>query len=681
MATLVDLAPNKPLERILSRRSLIRGPLRAAIGWSIVSTICLLLLLLNLDLLLSLCIDRGKLDLLLPPVDVERFEKIVGRSIVSSPNPTATETDAPAIPVAVVLDGGGIGEGILPAVWKARDVWWGGLLARLYKSVIWLQSNTLALIWLLASGSLFFILRNVCLRMLRSRCHRAAVEAVNATRRNIHRQVLRLGPEDVDGTGYDTARNLFTDDVEAIRDSLHESMSRLVRYPLELFALAAVLFSLNWQLAWQWIAPATLIILLVDNVRKSAVARHRLAEDRSRDDLNSLLSSLKNSRLTRGLGLEKVEHEQFQKHLDRFHAQLLSKLRAEDVVTHVHPTLVIACVGLLAFLIFLVGANVLSTSAPPMSQRLTMAEALTFIIAAFMAIPGIRALRTLPEYRRTLALSADKIQRYLDRIPSVSQAVGAKFLQPMSKTLHFDGVKFATPEGRQILDGVDFKLQVDNAYAIVSIDPIEARTVAMMLPRFIEPQSGRVIIDGEDIAWVTLESLRAETVFVAANDPPLDGTVFENIQGGNSDLSMQQVTEAAKITHAHNFIVKLFNGYETMLSSRGDTLDPGQRFRLNLTRAIARNPALLVVEEPTEVLDEDTKTLLVDAYERICRNRTVIFLPSRMSTIRRTDQILVFHEGKLVAMGPHSKLVTQSPIYRHWEYIHFNEFRHDGRNE
>jgi ABC-type branched-subunit amino acid transport system ATPase component len=191
------------------------------------------------------------------------------------------------------------------------------------------------------------------------------------------------------------------------------------------------------------------------------------------------------------------------------------------------------------------------------------------------------------------------------------------------------------------------------------------------------------MIDGEDVAWVTLESLRAETVFVAADDPPIEGTVFDNIRGGQSDLTLQQVTEAAKTTRAHNFIVKLFHGYETVLASQGETLDVGQRFRLGLARAIVRNPALMIIEEPSGTLDEDTKTLLVDAYDRICRDRTVIFLPSRMSTVRRTDQIIVLHEGKVVAFGPQAKLVTQSPVYRHWEYLNFNEYRHDtdeGKN-
>ena len=136
------------------------------------------------------------------------------------------------------------------------------------------------------------------------------------------------------------------------------------------------------------------------------------------------------------------------------------------------------------------------------------------------------------------------------------------------------------------------------------------------------------------------------------------------------------LASSPNVSH-RSMIVKLFNGYETVLTSQDDTLDAGQRFRLGLARAIVRNPALLIIEEPSAVLDEDTKTLLIDAYDRICRERTVIFLPKRMSTVRRADQIVVLHDGKVAAIGPHSKLVTQSTIYRHWEYMHFNEFRHE----
>src|SRR4029079_18234207 len=123
----------------------------------------------------------------------------------------------------------------------------------------------------------------------------------------------------------------------------------------------------------------------------------------------------------------------------------------------------------------------------------------------------------------------------------------------------------ATPGKRQLLEGLKLKLPAGRQAAIVATDPLEGLAVATLLPRFIEPQSGKILIDGEDIAWVTLESLRAETIFVGGKDPFLAGPVRENISGGNPSFSLQDVTEAAKIAHAHNFIQKLSQGYETVI--------------------------------------------------------------------------------------------------------------------
>jgi ABC-type multidrug transport system fused ATPase/permease subunit len=253
--------------------------------------------------------------------------------------------------------------------------------------------------------------------------------------------------------------------------------------------------------------------------------------------------------------------------------------------------------------------------------------------------------------------------------------VGAKFLQPLSRSLHFDAVTYRTPSQKLLLDRLTLKLDAGKSYAVVSLDPMEAKAFALLLPRFLEPQSGRVLFDGEDIAWATLESLRAEAVFVGGDDPPLRGTVLDNLRAGNPQFALPQVTEAAKQTHAHNFLVRLPQGYETVLTG-DDELDPSQRFRLSLTRAILRNPALLIIEEPKVPLDEDTKQLLDDAYQRLLPGRTVIFLPSRLTTLKRVDEVILLHHGQVAAQGPQSELVNESPLYRHWEYLHFNEFRH-----
>ncbi len=309
------------------------------------------------------------------------------------------------------------------------------------------------------------------------------------------------------------------------------------------------------------------------------------------------------------------------------------------------------------------------------TRELTFSGAALFITSIVLLLRAVQKLGRLRTVRQTVSVAADQLYRFLDRLPSVSQAVGAKFLQPVSRTLHFDAVTYRMPTQELLLDRVTLKLVAKKSYAVVSLDPHSAKAFALLLPRFLEPQSGRVLFDGEDIAWATLESLRAEAVFVGGDDPPVRGSVLDNLRAGNTQYTLPQATEAAKLAHAHNFIVRLPQGYETPLTGSADELDASQRFRLSLARAALRNPALLIIEEPTAALDDDTKQLLDDTYQRLAENRTVIFLPARLSTLKRVDEILVLQNGQIAAQGPQSELVNISPLYRHWEYLHFNEFR------
>ncbi|MCA9115210.1 MAG: ATP-binding cassette domain-containing protein, partial [Planctomycetaceae bacterium] len=215
--------------------------------------------------------------------------------------------------------------------------------------------------------------------------------------------------------------------------------------------------------------------------------------------------------------------------------------------------------------------------------------------------------------------------------------------------------------------------------AVISLDQLEPQALASLLPRFLEPLSGRVLFDGNDIAWVTLESLRAETVWVSGEDPFFTGTVRDNISCGSPTYSLQDVSDAASKVHAHKFVLKLPLGYETVLGEHGETLEPGQAFQIGLARALLRNPALMVIEEPSTPLDDDTKSLLDDAWGRIVQGRTIVVFPTRLSTVRRADQIIVLHRGRVESIGPYSELVNSSPVYRHWEYVRFNEFRGGAR--
>ena len=385
--------------------------------------------------------------------------------------------------------------------------------------------------------------------------------------------------------------------------------------------------------------------------------------------LRLLAEGLRKTRIVRGYGMEDFEHEHFQHHLDKFRTNVLHVLNMQHFLRLAVGFLVLVCV---AAVVYIVGSKVLQ---PPEISNVRFATALLMLaIVAGMPRP-LAELWQLPELRLRASQAADRIYRYLNQIPAVSQAVGAKFLEPVSRTIGFEAVSYTLPNKRKLLDGVDLTLAAGEVIALVAFEPLEARAMACLLPRFIEPQSGRILFDGEDIAWGTLESLRAETVYVGGSDPFFTGTVVENIICSHSGYTLSDVTEAAKTAHAHNFILKLPQGYETLIGEHGERLDAGQGFRLGLARAVLRNPSLLIVEEPTEVLDDDTKSLLDDSYNRIVRGRTVVFLPNRLSTLRRSESIVFLHRGKVEAHGTYHDLVKNSSLFRHWEYMHFNQFR------
>ena len=248
----------------------------------------------------------------------------------------------------------------------------------------------------------------------------------------------------------------------------------------------------------------------------------------------------------------------------------------------------------------------------------------------------------------------------------------------MARSLQLNEVRVETETHPELLSGLDLKVEAGQKVALLSLNPAEAEALISLIPRFTDPKEGQVLIDGQDIKRVTLESLRAEAVIVGGNEPVFNATVLENITAGQADISRQDAIEACKTAHAETFIRQLPKGYETHLGGTAIKLDVGQVFRLSLARAIAKKPALLVIQEPDSLLDSETKAMLDDTYQRICQGRTVIFLPSRLSTVKRCDRVVMLHNGKVAADGTHEDLVRKTELYRHWEYMRFNVFRSES---
>jgi ABC-type multidrug transport system fused ATPase/permease subunit len=645
--------------RVFSQRDLFRG----SALWSVLSaaagSLCLCLLLFTSYLLAELLATGGRIEI--DPSDPAAVNELAD---VSGGRLAKRDEAAPTVTAVNDIDD----TGIFPAVWWLRNSVFGRPLAWLWRHVGLLRTDWAALVTLAIAAVVFGLLRSLFLSRARRQAEKTALDVVTRLRRSLHRQALRLGPSDLSDQAGDKVLALFTNEAERVREGIAAYVYRLGRHPFKLFLLLAMALLFSWRDTLLCLVPlaACWIFAHRERIRRSDV--YKLDADRARSELQILGEALRKTRLVRGYGMEEFEQQQFETYLDRFQRNAGRAAGSARVMRAIGRGLLVSCVAVVAFLL---GARVLNDP-----TQLSFAAAL-FLAAVFACM--YRPLEMLWALRETWAdagTAADAIHRYLDRVPEVGQAVGAKFLQPHSKVLRFDDVSYAIPGGRQLLSGLDLQIPAGEFVAIVSSDPLESKALVNLLPRFIEPQRGRVLYDGEDTAWATLESLRAETI-VAAADPGLTGTVRENIACGRPNITLPQVTEAAKTAHAHSFIQRLSHGYETLLGEHGEALDAGQQFRLALARAALVNPALLVVEEPTSRLDEDTKNLIDDAYQRIFPGRTVIVLPTRLSSVKKADRVIVLHRGKVEAVGKHADLVRGCAVYRHWEYIHFNEFR-DG---
>src|SRR5581483_803642 len=203
--------------------------------------------------------------------------------------------------------------------------------------------------------------------------------------------------------------------------------------------------------------------------------------------------------------------------------------------------------------------------------------------------------------------------------------------------------------GRTILDNVSFAIPAGAKVAVVGPDPVEKRALVYLIPRFLDPTTGEIRMEDKNIRWVTHESLRAQVGLVTQDDLVFSDTVVNNIGCGDPSYNLPQVIEAAKLAHAHQFIEKLPYGYETMIGDHGHALRPGERFRIALARALLRDPSVLVIEEPTGPVDEDTLALLDDTLERVGHGRTIIFLAQRLSTLRGVDRVFLIRGGRLEA--------------------------------
>jgi len=527
-----------------------------------------------------------------------------------------------------------------------------------------LRNNLGALTALLAIGLSFLLALSFVTQWRRRAMARVATELATKLRNQIHRQMYRLGQSFLPTEGIGPVANIWTREVNDIRDGVLADLGHTPR--MQILAVGLILIAL--------LASPILTLflgslgLLVGYLSGQLNRDAWLAQDAALRDVSVQLCLLHEDlgllRTVRIHGAENYDRQRFDEHLDRFREADFRRIVTEPKL---NPTTALLYGAALAIALGLLGYTVLI--------REQMITTMLVLLAALAGLAHpiaewLKVRRTIRQANR----SAAGIFEFLGRSPELHQNVGAHFLAALKEQIVLDHVTLKSRSGRTLLDHVSTEIPAGSRTVIMGLDEDSKQALACLIPRLTDPQAGQVLLDGHDLRDVTLESVRAQVGTVLQADLVFTDSVLVNIGMGDPFNSLPRVIEAAKLSHAHKFIKDLPHGYDTIIGPLGHYLRPDEQFRIALARASLHDPSIVIIEEPSGVLDEDRRHLLDDTLARLALGRTLILLPHRLSTIRSCDQVILLHNGRVEDVGPPAQLQTESKLYRHLLYMEFNEF-------
>src|SRR5579875_591786 len=452
-------------------------------------------------------------------------------------------------------------------------------------------------------------------------------------------------------------------DIEQIRSAFSDWLADLVRQIFSLIAFVAVLLIINWRMALASVVLIPLVVLPVGKLgrkirRSSEKSRSRLA------DLSQILQeTVSGNRIVKAFGMERFEIRRFHeagRHLLRENMRWVRALAATSPIMDMLGALVIS--GVILFARGEINAS-----------RMTTGAFFAFVFALFKAYEPVKAIGRAYQLFLQAAGTSAQVFAFIDRPEEEMEAPGASVLPRFSHSIEFDGVSFAYEGGPLILRNINLRVSAGAVVAIVGSSGAGKTTLVNLLPRFHTATSGALRLDGRDVRSVTLRSLREQIAIVTQETILFNDTISNNLCYGQPNIPRGKVEEAAQAALAHDFIMQMPKGYDTVIGDRGERLSGGQRQRLAIARALLKNAPILILDEATSELDSESEMLVQRALNNLMAGRTVFVIAHRLSTVRRADLIAVLDGGTIRERGTHEELLARAGVYARLYEMQFRD--------
>lgn len=433
---------------------------------------------------------------------------------------------------------------------------------------------------------------------------------------------------------------------------------------LLLFAgVAVVLFTLNARLALYALLPLPFLVALAAQFNRTVRPALRKTQARLGDLTAVVQENLSGIKEVQVFTQEERESRRVRESAWAYTRDLLRVLKQ---TAFYHPLIeLLGSVG--SLVVIWLGARLI------VNHDLAPETVVAFLLYLSMFYGPVTAAGNIIEAIQTSLAGAERVFEILDTEPDIVDAPGAYPLPPVKGEIVFENVSFSYRPGETILEEINFRVEPGKTLALVGPTGVGKTTIASLIPRFYDPTAGRILIDGHDLRRVTLESLRRQISLVLQDTFLFNGTVAENILYGAPDADEKEMIEAARLARAHDFIMQLPQGYDTVIGERGVRLSGGQKQRLAIARALLRKAPILILDEATSAVDTETEAQIQEALRELIRHRTTVIIAHRLSTVREADQILVLAEKRIVEAGRHEELLARGGLYARLYQTQFRE--------
>ena len=466
-----------------------------------------------------------------------------------------------------------------------------------------------------------------------------------------HLQRLSLGFFERNRAGVIISR--LTNDVEALDQLVTDGVTSLVQNSLTLIGTAILLFILDWRLALATLAVIPFMSIATVLFRVRSTRAYRAVRERLGLVTATLAEDIAGMRMVQAFTREQQNMRNFRTVTERYRESNMETVVLNgwyfpfvDLLSSVALAVVLGYGGHLYF-----------------NDAVTIGTLFAFLLYVQNFFDPVQQLSQLYGTFLSATAALDKIMDVLDEEPEVLDASGSEALPQVQGHVRFEDVHFSYRTGPEVLHGLDLDVPPGTTVALVGHTGAGKSTIAKLLARFYDPTAGRITIDGHDLRHVTQVSLRRQLGIVPQEGFLFAGTVTENIAFGRPDATPEEVVHAAQAVGAHEFILRLEDGYETQLQERGSRLSLGQRQLIALARALLADPRLLILDEATSSVDIGTERKIEQALRLLLAGRTAFIIAHRLSTIRDADLIVVLEHGQIVEQGSHEELLQSRGLY------------------